>query len=91
MLVYHRWDKGGAGDDVIVVCNFANQRYSSYAIGVPQPGLWRVRLNSDARAYDGFIEGWNAFDTSADGPPLNGMPFSANISIGAYTCLVLSQ
>lgn len=91
VLVYHRWDQGGAGDDVVVVCNFANQRYVSYAIGLPCPGLWRVRLNSDAHAYDGYFEGWNSFDVAADGPPLNGMPYSGSLGIGAYTCFILSQ
>jgi 1,4-alpha-glucan branching enzyme len=91
MLIYHRWDQGGAGDDVVVVCNFANQKYASYAIGAPNPGMWRVRFNSDVGAYDGFFDNWPSFDTDAGGPPLNGMPCTANISIGAYTCLVLSQ
>src|SRR5579859_1985527 len=91
MLVYHRWDQGGTGDDVIVVCNFANQGYTSYAIGFPHGGMWRVRFNSDAGAYDGFFGNWNSFDTSADGPPLNEMPCSGNIGVAAYTCLILSQ
>lgn len=91
MLIYHRWDQGGPGDDVVVVCNFANQRYSNYWIGMPRAGLWRVRLNSDSRYYDGYFDNWQAFDADASGPALNGMPCSASVSIGAYTCLVLSQ
>jgi 1,4-alpha-glucan branching enzyme len=91
VLVFHRWDQGGWGDDVVVICNFANQRYANYQVGMPSPGLWRVRFNSDARAYDGYFDDWPAFDTEANGPALNGMPCSANLSLGAYTCLVLSQ
>jgi 1,4-alpha-glucan branching enzyme len=91
MLVYHRYDLGGEGDDVVVVCNFANQSYSSYAVGLPRDGMWRVRFNSDSSSYDAYFGNWNSFDTLADGPPLNGMNFSGNISIGPYTCIVLSQ
>ena len=91
MLVYHRWNQGGPGDDVIVVCNFSNQNYTSYAIGFPQWGMWRVRFNSDARNYDEYFGNWNSFDTMADGPPLNEMPFSGNIGISAYSCIILSQ
>ncbi len=91
VLVYHRWDQGGAGDDVMVVCNFASQSHANYAIGLPRPGLWRVRFNSDAGAYDGYFGNWNTFDTVADGPGLNGMPYSGNIGIAAYTCVILSQ
>jgi 1,4-alpha-glucan branching enzyme len=91
VLVYHRWDQGGQGDDVVVMCNFAKQRYANYRIGVPRPGMWRVRFNSDSRDYDGYFDNWPSFDTNATGPALNGMPFSADVSFGAYTCLVLSQ
>ena len=91
VLVYHRWDQGGEGDDVVVVCNFANQRYTNYQIGMPLPGMWRVRFNSDSRDYDAYFDNWPSFDTDANGPALNGMPYSANMSLGAYTCLVISQ
>lgn len=91
VLVYHRWDQGGAGDDVVVVCNFSNVGYASYTIGLPQSSIWSVRFNSDAATYDASFSNWNSFDTSADGPALNGMPFSGNIGIGPYSCIILSQ
>jgi 1,4-alpha-glucan branching enzyme len=69
MLVYHdRYDQSGEGDDVIVVCNVANQGYTSYPIGFPRTGMWRVRFNSDSSAYDAYFGNWNSFDTLADGP-----------------------
>jgi 1,4-alpha-glucan branching enzyme len=91
MLVYHRWDQGGPADDVVVVCNFSSQSYANYAIGLPSPGIWRVRFNSDASAYDAYFGGWNTFDTDANGPGINGMPCSGTIGIAAYTCVILSQ
>lgn len=91
VLVFHRWDQGGQGDDVVVICNFANQRYQNYNIGMPRVGMWRVRFNSDARFYDAYFDDWPSFDTDANGPAVNGMPCSADVSFGAYTCLVLSQ
>jgi hypothetical protein len=51
--------------------------------------MWRVRFNSDS-SYYGFGN-WPTFDTDGIGSALNGMPYSADVSIGAYTCLVLSQ
>jgi 1,4-alpha-glucan branching enzyme len=91
VLVYHRWDQGGAGDDVVVVCNFASQKYANYQIGVPRSGMWRVRFNSDSNYYDAGFENWPCFDTDANGVGLNGMPCSASVGLGAYTCLVFSQ
>ncbi len=91
VLVYHRWNQGGAGDDVVVVCNFSSAGYASYAVGLPQAGMWRVRFNSDAKNYDSSFEGWNSFDTAADGSGLNGMPFSGSVGVGPYSCVILSQ
>ena len=91
MLVYHRWDQGGPGDDVVVVCNFSNQGYANYTIGLPRPGTWRVRLNSDAGSYDSAFGNWNSFDVDARETSLNGMPSSGAFGIGPYTCLILSQ
>lgn len=91
VLVYHRWDQGGATDDVVVVCNFSNVSYPSYAVGFPQGGMWRVRFNSDAGAYDEFFGNFNSFDTEADGPALNGMPCSGNVGVAGYSCVIYSQ
>ena len=75
----------------MVVCNFSNAGYVSYAIGLPQGGKWRVRFNSDTAAYDSSFSNWKSFDTMADGTGLNGMSFSGNIGIGPYSCIILSQ
>jgi 1,4-alpha-glucan branching enzyme len=75
----------------VVVCNFANQKYGGYQIGMPRSGMWRVRFNSDSNFYDGGFGNWPSFDTEANGAALNGMPCSASVGLGAYTCLVLSQ
>jgi 1,4-alpha-glucan branching enzyme len=91
VLVYHRWDQGGPGDDVVVVINFSYTSYGSYTIGFPRAGLWRVRFNSDAGIYDGGFGNGTSDDTQAGGPPLNGMPYSGNVGAPAYTCVILSQ
>ena len=38
---------------VLVVCNFTPSVWSDYRLGVPQPGNYRVLLNSDAACYGG--------------------------------------
>jgi 1,4-alpha-glucan branching enzyme len=91
VLGFHRWDQGGAGDDVIVVLNFANQGYSSYTIGLPRGGLWRVRFNSDWNGYSSDFGNWSSYDTDAGGGPLDDMPFSGNVGLGPYTAIILSR
>jgi len=91
VLAFHRWDQGGAGDDVVVVLNFANRSYGSYTIGFPRGGRWHVRFNSDWNGYSADFGNWSSYDTEADGAPMDGMPFSANVGLGPYTAIVLSQ
>jgi hypothetical protein len=60
---------GGSGDDVVVVCNFVDQPYANYQIGMPTPGLWRVRFNSDSGFYS--FGNWPTYDTEVNGPAMN--------------------
>ncbi len=91
LVAFHRWDSGGPHDDVIVVLNFANVSYSSYTIGLPRGGFWRVRFNSDWNGYCTDYANTPGYDTFTDGPARDGMPCSGNIGIGPYTALILSQ
>ncbi len=91
VLAFHRWDQGGADDDVVAVLNFANQAYPSYTIGFPRSGRWRVRLNSDWNGYSPDFGNWSSYDVEAAGSPLDNMPFSGSVGLGPYTAIILSQ
>jgi 1,4-alpha-glucan branching enzyme len=95
VIAYHRWDRGGPGDDVIVVVNLANTSYAGYGIGFPREGLWHVRLNSDWEGYgNGDYANTTSFDPIASWGTwgaTDGMPFYGRIGVGPYTTLVLSQ
>ncbi|HLX44684.1 MAG TPA: alpha-amylase family glycosyl hydrolase [Bryobacteraceae bacterium] len=91
VIGFHRWDQGGNGDDVVVVLNFGNQGYANYALGFPRDGAWRVRFNSDWNGYDASFGSWSSYDTQANGAPMDTMPASANVGLGPYTALILSQ
>ncbi len=92
MIAYHRYDSGGAGDDVIIVANFANQSWSNYRIGFPRTGTWKVRFNSDYSGYDAFFGGHPTVDVNATSSiPWDGLPASASISIGPYSAVIFSQ
>lgn len=91
LIAFHRWDNGGAGDDVIIVANFSSTGYSSYNIGFPSAGTWKVRFNSDWNGYDSGFGNWNAYDTTAVSGTKDGMNFNANVGIGPYTVIILSK
>ena len=89
-LAYHRWENGGAGDDVEVVANFSNVPLQTLNIGFPRQGQWHVRFNSCANVYDpGFVNG-DSFDTTANSGK-DGLSFNANVGVGAYSVVILSQ
>jgi 1,4-alpha-glucan branching enzyme len=91
LIGFHRWANGGPGDDVVVLANFANRSYDSYALGFPRDGFWRVRFNSDWQGYSADFGNCPGYDTLAGGDSRDGMPFQANVGIGPYSVLILSQ
>jgi 1,4-alpha-glucan branching enzyme len=91
VIGFHRWESGGARDDVVVVANFANRGYDSYALGFPRSGLWRVRFNSDWQGYSPDFGDHPVYDTMAGDPPRDGVRFQANVGLGPYSVVILSQ
>lgn len=91
IVAFHRWSDGGPGDDVVVVANLANRTVGDLRLGMPAAGRWRVRLNSDSSEYAWDFGGHEAFDTEADGPPVDGQAQSALVSVGPYSVVILSQ
>jgi 1,4-alpha-glucan branching enzyme len=90
-LAYHRFENGGAGDDVVVVANFSNVPQPFLNIGFPRGGQWHVRFNSGAKVYDPSFENGDSFDTTANPGGRDGLPFNATVGVGPYSVVILSQ
>jgi 1,4-alpha-glucan branching enzyme len=76
ILAFHRW-LPDQGRDVVVVASLREATYHdrAYRLGMPLPGVWQERLNSDL--FDHFPNPWvqgNGGSVVADGPPLHGLP-----------------
>lgn len=91
LIAMHRWKEGGAGDDVVVVFNFAEGRKENYVIGLPQGGEWKLRFNSDTTLYNEEMDETPSGDITANAEGHDGLGFSAPITIGAYACLIYTQ
>ena len=91
VIAFHRWDQGGPGDDVVVVLNMANRSYSSYSLGWPRSGLWKLRFNSDWSGYGPDFGNHFSTDTPAVLGSKDEMPFNGNVAIGPYSALIFSQ
>ena len=91
ILAFHRWDKQGPADSVLVVLNMMNQNCDDYSIGFPRAGLWKTRFNSDSYSYDPNFANHPAPDVEAREEKIDGLPCSGKISIGPYTVVIYSQ
>ena len=91
LLAWHRWSSGGPGDDVVIVANMSTLPVVELALGLPRPGRWRVRINSDSTLYDEQFGASIADDVDAAGGPLDEQDQSGLISVAPYAVVVLSQ
>ncbi len=91
VIAYHRWSEGGPGDDVIVIMNFADRSYDEYNIGVPRPGTWKLRVNTDWSGYSDSFGDHPAHDVTAPPNERHGYPATGKFSLGPYTALIYSQ
>jgi 1,4-alpha-glucan branching enzyme len=84
ILAYHRWDQGGACDDVVVIFNLANRMQKDYFINFPRPGIWQVRFNSDWKGYSPHFKNTHTTEVVVE----NG---GGSFTIAPYAVLILSQ
>jgi len=91
IIAFHRWDKQGPADSVVVVVNMTNQNRDGYVVGFPRVGRWKIRLNSDSHNYDPKFANYPALDVEANDEGIDGLPCSGKISIGPYTVVIFSQ
>ena len=91
VIAFHRWDKGGPADDVVVVANFFHEPQDGYVIGFPAAGTWKLRFNSDWQGYNDDFQGHPSTEVVAEPGEYDGIPFHAALSIGPYSVLIFSQ
>jgi 1,4-alpha-glucan branching enzyme len=73
----------------VIVCNFTPVPRENYRIGVPRPGRYRERINTDAVEYGGSGVG-NAGEVHADPEPMHGQPHSIRLNLPPLGALVFT-
>ena len=91
VLAFRRWDRGGSGDDVILVANFHHEPRNDLVVGFPAGGPWRVRFQSDWSGYSERFGDGASGDVTAGPGECDGLPFQGAIAIPPYTAMILSQ
>jgi 1,4-alpha-glucan branching enzyme len=91
LIAFRRWKEGGAGDDTVIVANFANRAWEDYQVGFVRPGNWHLHFNSDATYYSEDFGNFESCDVVAEAAPYDGLPASAKIKIAPYSVLIFSE
>ncbi len=91
LIAFQRWWQHGPRDDVVVVANLDSCARQRYAIGMPVPGLWKLRFNSDAANYSADFSDFDSFDVTAFEEDYDQMPAHADIDIAPYSLLIYSM
>jgi 1,4-alpha-glucan branching enzyme len=87
LIAYRRYNTGNAGDDVIVICNFANTNWPAYSVsGFPHTNIWYTQFNSDWNKYSSDFGNYGSASTTVGVGSA-----TATISIAPYSVLILSQ
>jgi 1,4-alpha-glucan branching enzyme len=91
IIAFHRWDKGGPADGVVVVANFSHEPQEGHRIGFPAAGTWKLRFNSDWQGYSDDFSNHPSTDVIAEAGACDGLAWQAALSIGPYSVLIFSQ
>ncbi len=87
VLAFRRFDGEGA---FVVVVNVSNTDFASYRVGVPSPGDWAERLNSEAATYGGDGPE-NPGTFASDAIPVDGFSQSVSIGLPSHGIVVLGE
>jgi 1,4-alpha-glucan branching enzyme len=91
IVAYHRWDKGGPADDVVVVANFSEKPLMGYEISFPATGKWWSRLNTDWRGYGEDFSDLKIDSVEVAADPKDEKHFVGKIDIAPQSVLIFSQ
>lgn len=85
VLAFHRWDKGGPHDDVLVIVNASGQYLKNYELYLPLAGTWHVRFNSS----------WNGYSEDFKETLINTVTTDkecrASLDLADYNVVILAQ
>jgi 1,4-alpha-glucan branching enzyme len=73
----------------VIICNFTPVPRENYRIGVPRPGRYRERVNTDAVEYGGSGIG-NAGEVHAEPHPMHGQPYSICLKLPPLGSLIFT-
>jgi 1,4-alpha-glucan branching enzyme len=77
-------------ETVYVVCNFADETWENYKIGLPYEGEYVEIFNSQSTAYEGWNIG-NAGALQANKEPMHGREYSITLTLPPLGVIYLKK
>jgi 1,4-alpha-glucan branching enzyme len=90
VIAFARSGTDPATDTLVCVCNLSPVVRDAYRVGLPFPGVWVERLNSDSRHYGGANVG-NAGGRTAEAVPWHNQTHSAQFTLPPLGVLWLTS
>jgi len=85
VIAYHRWLNGGPQDDVLVIINCSDQRFTDYKLPAPIEGTWHVRFNSSWKGYSPDFNQTEVYSVTSDDES------QFTIELSDYNVIILTQ
>ncbi len=89
VISFLRRARDGKGT-VVVVCNFTPVVRNDYRVGVPEPGFYQERLNTDAEAYGGSNAGSGGGVTALN-EAMHGRPCCLSLRLPPFSTVFLQH
>jgi 1,4-alpha-glucan branching enzyme len=74
---------------IVVVCNFTPNVWNGYRLGVPQPGTYYEKFNTDSAHYGGSNVGTPLGTASAEATDMHGKPYSVVLNLPPLATVML--
>jgi 1,4-alpha-glucan branching enzyme len=74
---------------IVAVCNFTPTVWKGYRLGVPKPGTYHERINTDSRHYGGGNKGTPTGAATAEDTPWNNQPHSIVLTLPPLATVLL--
>lgn len=88
VVIYRRRHASG---DVVVAANFSATAFGVYELGMPAPGTWKIRFNSDDKKYGSDFGGATQTEVTTTAVARDGFAQKTSIALPPYSAIILSQ
>jgi len=89
VLAFSRYAE--VNQEVVVIAHFSAQEIETFRLGLPGPGIWKIRLNTAASAYSPDYTEPKGGEIEAEDVAWDEQTHSAEFKLTPYSLVILSR